>query len=233
MTAANYAGEWHTDFGGLVLTIDGSRVTGTYGPNAGRVEGVLTGNTVRGGWRQSAPCAGGVTWGTFDLTFSGDGRSFTCRWQYQDHLAPGWGNWYGRRQPITTSEGAVIPPTVTTRAVTVSRRTPPAGGPVSAASARLLGKWDTDHGELDLQVVGNRVTATYGRNAGQLEGVIVSGDRIQGTWRQCAPCVLGVTWGTFTLTLNADGKSFTCQWHYADQYAPGWGYWYGSRQTVT
>ena len=90
------------------------------------------------------------------------------------------------------------------------------------------GVWDTDHGELHLQVVGSRVTGTYGPNAGLLEGVI-SGNSVKGTWRQDAPCVLGVTWGNFALTLEADGRSFACQWRYADQYAPGWGNWYGRR----
>lgn len=103
MASTNYAGEWHTDFGLMDLQIAVNRVTGTYGPNAGELTGVLAGNTVRGAWRQSAPCLGGKTWGSFELTFSGDGRTFTCRWQYQDSLAPGGGNWYGSRQPAATA----------------------------------------------------------------------------------------------------------------------------------
>ena len=134
MAQASYAGVWHTDFGVMELEIKGTRVTGTYGPNAGRLEGALNGKVMIGTWRQSAPGSGGATWGTFELTFSADGQTFTCRWHYQDTLAPGWGHWYGRREQFSARQGAKPVPADTARRTTAARQTtPPAKGPTAAA----------------------------------------------------------------------------------------------------
>src|SRR5262249_32089090 len=94
---SSFTGTWESDFGNLDLKIQGDRVTGTYGPNAGRIEGVLRGNIVQGTWRQAASCRLGVTWGTFSLTLSADGRSFRGQWHYLDEYAPGGGTWFGKR----------------------------------------------------------------------------------------------------------------------------------------
>jgi len=94
----SFVGVWETDHGKLDLKIQGNKVTGTYGTSAGRIEGTINGNVVNGIWRQTAPCVLGISWGTFALTFSADGRSFTSRWSYADNFAPGWGNWYGKKQ---------------------------------------------------------------------------------------------------------------------------------------
>jgi hypothetical protein len=246
MPQANYAGVWQSDFGTMDLKVDGSRVTGTYGPNDGRLEGVLSGNCINGSWKQSAPCAGGKTWGSFCMTFSPDGQSFACRWQYQDNLAPGWGNWYGRRDSNPGQSGVMSTLAKMVRSATASRPpTPPAEAPslfkkagnppsllerlIAASAPKFDGTWDTDHGEMVLKVNGNSVTGTYGPNGGCLEGVI-AGNQVRGTWRQVAPCACGMSWGVFTLTLSADGHTFNCEWQYSDEYAPGGGNWYGRRE---
>lgn len=241
MTQTSCAGVWDTDFGRLELKVAGNRVTGTYGPNGGRLEGMLTGVGVVGTWRQAAPSTGGETWGTFNLKFSADGRSFTCRWEYQDSLAPGWGNWYGRRETntflrnvlaaLTTKASSATSPSRPTATPRGPKPHPTAGMPPSArerVASKFEGKWDTDHGVLEMRVVGQRVTGTYGTNDGTLEGVI-SGNCVIGTWRQKSPCACGMTWGTLTLTLSGDGKTITGVWQYQDELAPGCGNWYGSR----
>jgi hypothetical protein len=98
MTKSNYVGDWETDHGDMNLQLQGNLVTGTYGPNAGRIQGTLMGNVVQGTWRQNAPGRSGATWGTFVMTFSQDGKSFTAQWSYTDDYAPGGGNWYGKRR---------------------------------------------------------------------------------------------------------------------------------------
>jgi hypothetical protein len=98
------------------------------------------------------------------------------------------------------------------------------------SAPKLAGTWDTDHGQLELTIEGNKVTGTYGTNAGRIVGTI-NGNVVQGTWRQTAPCVLGITFGAFSLNFSADGRSFTSRWTYSDNFAPGWGNWYGRRKT--
>lgn len=96
-STAEFPGAWETDFGDLDLHIEGTRVTGTYGPNFGSIEGTISGNVVRGTWRQRAACRLGITWGTFTMTLSSDGKSFKGQWTYLDDFAPGGGTWFGRR----------------------------------------------------------------------------------------------------------------------------------------
>ena len=74
---ANWAGEWDTRWRGggarLVLTQDGSRVSGLYSLYGGRIEGIATERELRGSWTQ------GDTSGEFIAVQSPDGKSFSAR----------------------------------------------------------------------------------------------------------------------------------------------------------
>ena len=72
---APWTGEWNTFWRGnaalLDLQQDGDRVTGTYGPHDGRVEGTVSGRTLRGTWSDEG--AGG----NVVFVLSEDGRTLT------------------------------------------------------------------------------------------------------------------------------------------------------------
>jgi len=88
--------------------------------------------------------------------------------------------------------------------------------------------WDTDFGELKLQINGNLVSGTYSPHNGHITGTM-TGNVVQGTWRQDAADRSGSTNGTFSLIFGADGQSFSGRWNYTDKYAGGGGNWIGRR----
>lgn len=92
----------------------------------------------------------------------------------------------------------------------------------------FAGAWDTNYGRLELQVKLSRVVGNYGDVGGYVEGT-VSGNCLQGTWRQRAGSGNGDTWGTFSIELNDDATAFTGTWQYTDELAPDGGAWYGNR----
>ena len=97
MLDPGFAGTWETEWGTLELRVEGVRVTGTYDPNAGRVEGLAGGNTLHGQWVQHHVAGRGISWGRMTLTLAADRRSFTGSWSYGDDNAPGGGSWNGKR----------------------------------------------------------------------------------------------------------------------------------------
>jgi hypothetical protein len=98
MADLGFAGTWETDWGTLELQVEGARVTGTYNPKAGRVEGLVAGNILRGTWTQQHAWASGLSWGKMELCLAPDGQSFKGTWTYTDKNAPGGGEWTGKRQ---------------------------------------------------------------------------------------------------------------------------------------
>ena len=92
----------------------------------------------------------------------------------------------------------------------------------------FAGVWDTDFGELEIEVDGVIATGEFGEHGGTIEG-IANGLVLQGKWTQRAAGGFGITWGEFRLTLHGSGQSFTGTWNYKDDHAPEGGTWNGTR----
>jgi hypothetical protein len=83
----NFAGRWHSTFGPLELSQQGSRVSGTYGGNS-TLSGTIQENRLV--FRYEEPRAGGEGW--FELKRAG---KFVGQWRPDG--AEGWGPWSGER----------------------------------------------------------------------------------------------------------------------------------------
>lgn len=140
--AMSAAGSWTTMFGGgsgggnspvnLTIIQVGNAISGTYRPtpggppsNPGAISGTLDGAVISGTWRDTQPSSG-----TFTLTLSPDGQSFTGTWA-SANLS---GTWNGGRD-------ANPAPTVLNQPDPV-----PAPEPTSSQYADVRGTWLTRYG---------------------------------------------------------------------------------------
>ena len=161
--ACDWTGTWNTVWGSLSsqmhLQQTGNRVTGTYEWDNGKIEGLVSGNTLTGTWSEAPSHSPPGDAGDFEFTISPDCSSFTGRWRYGS--AGGWGEWNG------TSFSAA--PTVS----------PPPSSLLKSGSYKVEAKAEA-HDELTedlwpstwtLQVTGNQIT-------GQSEWSCCPGHRI-------------------------------------------------------
>jgi|GEM_PF-812073 len=97
--ACDWTGTWNTVWGSLSsqmhLQQTGNRVTGTYEWDNGKIEGLVSGNTLTGTWSEAPSYSPPGDAGDFEFTISPDCNSFTGRWRYGS--AGGWGEWNGTR----------------------------------------------------------------------------------------------------------------------------------------
>jgi hypothetical protein len=164
--ANTWSGMWESaEWGEMTLTQSGSRVTGTYVYQSGRIEGTVTGAVLKGRWTEVPTRKGPSDAGAFEFTLTADGKSFKGRWNYagsptswstnwngtckagaclQNTGTAGGGGGGGGGTTTTTGSGsAAAPPTATaTGAVTVNGRpftggTVPYGSTVDVTSGRL------------------------------------------------------------------------------------------------
>lgn len=77
-----------------------------------------------------------------------------------------------------------------------------------AASPTFSGLWNTDQGELRIEVAGNRLTGLFPLSSRKLDG-IVTGMRSSGTWREPPTYGPPHSLGKFEVTLSGDGMQFT------------------------
>lgn len=89
----SWEGEWTTNWGDMVLTQTGSTVTGTYTHDQGRINGMVSGNTLTGTWSESPSYDPPSDAGDVELVMSADGKSFTGKWRYGSEGS--WGVWEG------------------------------------------------------------------------------------------------------------------------------------------
>ena len=87
--AQNATGVYNTDFNEMTIQQNGSKFTGTYKWNNGRVEGTISGHTATGWWYQSNGK------GKFVFDFNSDFSAFTGKWG-RDNATPS-GQWNGKR----------------------------------------------------------------------------------------------------------------------------------------
>ncbi|MBR0599867.1 S-layer homology domain-containing protein [Sinanaerobacter chloroacetimidivorans] len=89
----SWAGEWETNWGNMTITQTGSKVTGTYTYDEGRINGTVSGNVLTGTWSEAPSYAPPGDAGEVEFVMSEDGKSFTGKWRYGSE--GDWGNWEG------------------------------------------------------------------------------------------------------------------------------------------
>jgi len=89
----SWTGDWSTNWGDMVLTQTGSKVTGTYTHDQGKITGPISGNTLTGTWSEEPSYSPPNDAGDVEFTMSEDGKSFTGQWRYGSDGA--WGIWEG------------------------------------------------------------------------------------------------------------------------------------------
>lgn len=92
---AIWSGTWSTNFKHLVLTQTGNQVTGHYENDNGRIDGQVSGNTLKGTWSEEPSYRPPKDAGDFEFTLSSDGRSFAGRWRLGS--TGDWREWKGAR----------------------------------------------------------------------------------------------------------------------------------------
>ncbi|MDD4833774.1 MAG: copper amine oxidase N-terminal domain-containing protein [Lutispora sp.] len=92
----SWQGEWDTNWGKMVLTQNGSTVTGTYTHDKGKISGTISGDVLTGTWSESPAYAPPNDAGDMILTMAADGKSFSGKWRYGSDGS--WGNWEGGKR---------------------------------------------------------------------------------------------------------------------------------------
>lgn len=88
------SGKWDTNWGELVLTQSGNKVTGTYVHDKGKIKGGLIGNVLKGTWSEAPTYAPNKDAGNFEFTFTEN--SFKGKWGYGNEKLTG--TWTGTRK---------------------------------------------------------------------------------------------------------------------------------------
>jgi len=92
----SWTGEWDSNWGKMILTQNGTSITGTYTHDNGRISGTISGNVFTGTWSESPSYSPPSDAGDMELTMSADGKSFTGKWRYGSEGS--WGNWEGGKR---------------------------------------------------------------------------------------------------------------------------------------
>ena len=90
------AGAWESGFGDIVFSQSGSRVTGTYTHDNGKIEGELNGHILRGKWSEKPSYKPPRNAGEFEFVFSKDGKTFSGKWRYGFDKKTWDGSWRGK-----------------------------------------------------------------------------------------------------------------------------------------
>ena len=131
--AEAWAGRWQTNLGVMELAQDGSRVYGGYEADQGQIGGTAKGQVLTGTWVQAPSFQMPEDGGTFKLTMSDDGQSFTGRWRYGTSGAWEKTKWSGQRLPPEPTPSPAPEPTPDISSIVPT----PAADPVAAVDAFL------------------------------------------------------------------------------------------------
>ncbi len=146
---------YETEWGEMILHIQGRNVTGEYAHGNGKIEAVLTDSAMTGWWRQTSGS------GRIRFYFTSDFSEFTGYWGYGEE-EPAYG-WNGTR----TSSMPVL-------------HTQPKD-PVQAVSVSSI--YASDFGDISFQLKGDQAVGTYEYRNGRIEGVL-TGSELTGWWHQ-------------------------------------------------
>lgn len=111
----SWEGKWDTNWGEMVLTQNGSSVTGTYTYDSGKIVGTVSGNKLIGTWSESPTYSPDNDAGEIEFTMAQDGMSFTGKWRYGSN--GDWGDWEGGKRTtavITAPTTVIVPHTSST-----------------------------------------------------------------------------------------------------------------------
>lgn len=93
-----YTGSWSTDWGAMELLQEGSKVTGTYTHDSGKVSGTLADGVFVGKWSEYPSYSEPGDAGDMVFYFTKDCSSFSGTWHYGVHTTGGWsGTWVGTK----------------------------------------------------------------------------------------------------------------------------------------
>ncbi|MCX8175553.1 MAG: hypothetical protein N3E51_05100 [Candidatus Micrarchaeota archaeon] len=100
LKGCDYSGTWETDWGTMVLKMDGNRVGGTYTHDSGRIEGEIVDGVFVGTWSEAPSYSPTRDAGDAVFYFTKDCNSFTGNWHYGKHQAGStWsGSWWGKKK---------------------------------------------------------------------------------------------------------------------------------------
>jgi hypothetical protein len=101
----SWAGAWKTNWGDMVLTQNGSTVTGTYTHDSGKIAGTVSGNTLTGTWSEAPTYQPNQDAGDIRFEMSADGLSFSGEWRYGS--SGDWRKWDGSNRDAAV----ILPPT--------------------------------------------------------------------------------------------------------------------------
>ena len=91
-----WEGEWDSNWGHMILAQSGNLVTGTYTHDSGRIDAIVTGNTLTGTWSEAPSYAPDKDAGDIRFTMSADGKTFDGSWGYGSSLSGG--SWTGSKR---------------------------------------------------------------------------------------------------------------------------------------
>lgn len=134
----SWQGEWDSNWGKMILTQNGSMVTGTYTHDKGKMSGTISGNIFTGTWSESPSYSPPNDAGDMELTMAADGKSFTGKWRYGTEGS--WGNWEGGKR-ITE---VILAPTTTTTTPTSPTTTGSSGAEAFESGSRIM--WQPSSG---------------------------------------------------------------------------------------
>lgn len=98
----NWSGKWEdTVYGELIITQNGSIVTGTYPHDSGKVTATAAGNMLYGTWAEAPSYTPPNDGGDFEFVMSEDGMSFIGHSRYGSNDV--WRTWNGKRLKEETS----------------------------------------------------------------------------------------------------------------------------------
>ena len=81
--SATWNGTWSTNWGAMTLVQRGSRVTGSYTHDHGKIEGTAIGSTLAGRWSEEPTYAGPGDAGPVVLQIDLSGLQFKGKWAYE------------------------------------------------------------------------------------------------------------------------------------------------------
>lgn len=93
---SDFESTWSTNWGEMKLKQEGSKVTGTYTHDSGKIDAVVSGNSLKGKWSESPTYKEPGDAGDVELKMGNDGKSFAGLWRYGS--TGEWnGGWTGTR----------------------------------------------------------------------------------------------------------------------------------------
>lgn len=180
-----FNGTWNTTWGEMKLTRDGSKVTGTFTKDQGRIVGNVVGWVLIGTWTKAPTYAPSQDAGDVILIAYNQGLNFAGKWRYGSK-----GQWYfdlkGTRTDAQSS---------------------------TAVSTPWTGTWNSPWGEMKLIQDGSKVTGSYTHSQGKITGT-VNGRTFTGTWSEAPSYAPPYEAGDLVMTMSGNQNTLNGKWRY-------------------